>query len=174
MKEIEVKFKVDNFKSVRPKLKKLGAKLDFKGREHSYFFDTTQYRLKKNKQVLRIKKQDKARLTFKDKSAHHDKKYKISDEYQVEISDIRIAKEILKRLGFVQWFEYKKYREHWKLPDAVVELDKLENNYFVEIEASKKRINELAQLLELDWNQSTTKNYLEILKEIKSVSRRRH
>lgn len=174
MKEIELKFKVKNFKGVRSKLKKLDAKLVWCGQEQSYFFDTPQNTLKNNKKVLRIKKQDKITLTFKDKSANGDKKYKIAYEHEIVIDDIKTAKEILKGLGFIQWFEYTKYREHWKLKDAVVELDTLENHYFVEIEASKKRINELAQLLGFDWSQSTSKNYLEILKEIKSVSRRRH
>ncbi|MDA2935968.1 class IV adenylate cyclase [Patescibacteria group bacterium AH-259-L05] len=167
MKEVELKFKVNNFKSVRPKLRKLGARCMFKGMEHSYFFDTPNNMLNKKDQMLRIKKQDKYTLTFKGPPYSRDKKYKIKDEYEIVINDIKTAKEILKGLGFVQWLEYRKHREHWKLKDAVVELDILENNYFVEIEAVKERINELAQLLKLDWNQSTTKNYIQILEEIR-------
>ena len=90
-----------------------------------------------------------------------------SSPIQIKIDDIKSTKEILKNLGLVECLYYKKFRQHWTLGKTAIELDKLRHIYFVEIEAPKKEINELAKILGLDWKQSNTKNYLEILKELK-------
>src|SRR3989344_1840606 len=149
MKEIEIKFRVKNFRGVIPKLEALGAKLEWRGTEESYFFDTPKKTLKHKHYMLRLRRWSghKDILTLKTKPGEEDAKYKVRDEYEVEISDLRTAGIILRHLGFVEDLRYKKYREHWLLGDAVVELDKLSGQCFVEIEASKKRIDELAHQL---------------------------
>ena len=169
MKEIEVKFKVKNFKHIIPKLKKLGARLVWQGLEENIFFDFPAGKLKRQGVMLRLRKwpEHSNLLTLKARTGRRSKKYNVNDEYQIKIDDIKSTKEILKNLGLIEWFYYKKFRQHWTLGKTAIELDKLRYIYFVEIEASKKKINELAKILELDWKQSNTKNYLEILKELK-------
>lgn len=103
-------------------------------------------------------------LTLKVKSLE-DTKYKLRDEYQIEINDIFTAAEILKNLGYGEVLNYKKYREHWKLGDSSIELDELNGIKIVEIEGSKEKINELAGILNLDFEKSTTKSYPQILRE---------
>ncbi|MCH7759499.1 class IV adenylate cyclase [Patescibacteria group bacterium] len=169
MKEIEVKFKVKNFRNIIPKLNKLGARLVWQGLEQNVFFDFPAGKLKKQGVVLRLRKWPghSNLLTLKTGGGQSSKKYNVRDEYQIKIDDIKSTKEILKNLGLVECFYYKKFRQHWTLGKTAIELDKLRHIYFVEIEAPKKEINELAKILGLDWKQSNTKNYLEILKELK-------
>jgi len=69
-----------------------------------------------------------------------------------------------KKIGFFEVLYYTKAREHWSLPKAFIELDNLSGKKFVEIEASHKRLKELAQKLGLDFAKSTTKSYTQILK----------
>ncbi|MDI6734459.1 MAG: class IV adenylate cyclase [Patescibacteria group bacterium] len=165
MREIELKFKVKNFKNIVPKLKKLGAKLLWQGIEENYYFDTPNADLKKKSVYLRIRKWPghSNSLTLKVSPLHKTKKYKILREYQVSVSDLKTTRIILENLGFVEKWHYKKYRKHWKLGGVVIELDWVKNHRIVEIEGSKKKINELAKKLGLDFKDSTTKGYLNIL-----------
>lgn len=163
-KEVELKFLVDDFGFVRRKLKKLGAKLKWKGREENWLFDAKDKRFLKKDSVLRIKKMGDIRLTLKE-GKHLEREVKVSDEYQVTISDYPVMKKILHKLGFNEVYSYSKNREHWKLRDAYVELDTLNSKKFVEIEAPHARLKLLAKKLGLDFTRSTTKSYTKILKE---------
>jgi len=167
MKEIEIKFRVRDFKRVREKLIQLDARLDWKGLEESWFFDTPKQLLKQKKYNLRLRRWSghKDTLTLKTKPAEEDLKYKVRNEYEIEVDDIRVACTILEHLGFKKYLRYKKYREHWLLKDAAVELDKLSGQYFVEIEAPKKRIDELAIFLGLDWQKAEKRGYISILRD---------
>ena len=168
MKEIELKFKVANFREIIPQLKKLGGKCVWRGTEESWFFDTPAKTLKKKRQMLRLRSWagHSHSLTLKLEPERSHKRYKVRDEFQIIVDDINVTREILKHLGFVEYIRYKKYREHWKLPGAYIELDILKHLHFVEIEASKDRINQLVQILRLDWSQTTTQGYLSILRDL--------
>lgn len=166
MKEIEVKFEVKNFKDKKIRLQKLGAELIWKGKEKNFYFDARDGKLKKSGAVLRLREWGglSNTLTLKIDTKNKNKKYKIRKELQIEIDNIAEASKIFSALGFSGIFRYSKYREHWKLKDASIELDRLENGRcFVEIESTQKRINELAKILKLDWEKSTTNSYLTIL-----------
>ena len=169
MKETEVKFFVKNFNTIRPKLKKMGGRLIWKGTEESWFFDTHKNTLKRKGQMLRIKKlaNHGFTLTFKNAAKKNDKKYKSREEKEVTINNSETARNIFKNIGFKEVFKYTKLREHWDLGKAHIELDKLKNKYIVEIESSKKEIGRIAKLLGLDWAKSTTETYIRILKESK-------
>lgn len=169
MKEIEVKFKVLSLDELREKIKRLGGKLEWSGQEESFFFDTPGKKLRRKGKFIRLRKWDghSSSFTLKVRPENETGKYKIRDEYQTEVSDLETLKNILKILGFVQNFSYIKYREHWKLEGACVELDKLGEQSFIEIESSKKAINELAKKLGLNWSQSTIKSYFDIARETK-------
>jgi len=166
MKEIEIKFRVRDFRAVTLKLHKLGARLEWRGTEESYFFDTLKGTLKHKRYNLRLRRWSghKDTLTLKTKPGEEDSKYKVRDEYEVEVSDLKTTGAILRHLGFEEYLRYKKYREHWLLKDAAVELDKLAGQHFVEIEAPKKRIDELATFLGLDWKKAEKRGYISILR----------
>ena len=168
MKEIEVKFEVGSLRPTATKLRAAGALLVGKGDEESFFFDTPGDSLRDAGKRVRLRRWggQKNTLTLKTKpEGDGTARYKIRDEYEIEVDDFAAARKILKELGLSERFHYKKYREHWKLQDAFVELDKISGRYFVEIEASEKRINEVARFLGLSWEQATKKSYFTILKE---------
>lgn len=165
MNETEVKFRVKSFGAIRARIKKLGGYLHWKGEERNYFFDTKDSALRKRKTTLRLRGREggKAALTIKITPERDHGKYKVMREYEIGVSDVKEAARMLTLLGFEQWFQYKKQREHWELGRAHVELDAVGKLKFVEIEASKKKIDALAKAFELDWKTSTTKGYLTIL-----------
>ncbi len=166
MDETEVKFCVKSFNAVRAKIKELGGRCEWKGEERNYFFDTPDKKLWKQKATLRLRERENgpAALTVKVTPERNHGKYKVMREYEIIVSDVSETAQMLKLLGFAQWFQYKKQREHWDLSGGVhVELDAVGKLKFVEIEASKKKIDALAKALELDWETSTTEGYLSIL-----------
>lgn len=171
MKEIEVKFEVKKLQPIADKLQALGAQLIWKGTEESFFFDLPGGTLREEGKTVRLRYWEghKNTLTLKTKPEGDSVRYKIRGEYEIEVSDLAITRKILKELGLTERFRYKKYREHWQWKEAFIELDKISGRYFVEIEASQKRINEIAEFLGLSWNQAITQSYFKILKE----SRRR-
>ena len=173
MKEIEVKFRVRRFDEIRAKLQKMGAGLVWKGMEENYFFDTRDRSLNKKGILLRLRHWDNHSntLTVKTKVSRN-KKYKIKDEYQVEISDIDEGRKLFTVMGFREHFRYRKYREHWKLGKASVELDKIEHLLFVEIEAPPKEIDRLAGILGLGWNDAVREGYIRILERLHSLKKR--
>lgn len=169
MKEIEVKFRVKNFKTIIPILKKLGMKQVWKGKEKNFFLDTPSMTLKKMGAGLRVREWGghSKSITLKTKGSGDNKKYKVRNEHQVIIDDIRAARGLLKGLGFSnEYLRYEKYREHWKREGVSVELDILKGMHFVEIEASKAKITQLAEILGLDWAQSTTQSYTSMLQSL--------
>ncbi|KKW18758.1 MAG: hypothetical protein A2131_02670 [Candidatus Sungbacteria bacterium GWC2_49_10] len=163
MKEIELKFRVGDFSSIRKKLRALGAKLLWKGTEENWLFDTPDFKIWKGNQTLRIKTMGDTSLTLKT-----GKKVvqgaKVAEEHQIMITDAKIGRIILEKLGYSVTLHYKKYREHWRIGTSFVELDTLEDGRkFAEIESTHKGIKNLAQKLRLDFSKSTPESYTKLL-----------
>ena len=168
-REVELKFFVNDFARIRKQLKQFGAKLIWKGREEDWLFDTKDHQLQRRNVILRIRKSDTGYLTWKERPKKFVKSgVKVLHEYETVVCDPPVGVFILQRLGFGVWVHYFKYREHWKLPGAIVELDTLDKKFkFVEVEASRKNIKSLAKKLGLDFVKSTTNNYIQILEKIR-------
>ena len=163
MKEIELKFRVDGFSPIRKKLRSLGGKLLWKGREENWLFDTPDFKIRKGNQMLRIKTMGDTSLTLK-----IGKKVvqgaKVAEEHQIMITDAKIGRIILEKLGYRVTLHYKKHREHWRIGTSFVELDTLEDRRkFVEIESTHKGIKKLARKLNLDFTKSTPESYTKLL-----------
>ncbi|MBI2627016.1 MAG: class IV adenylate cyclase [Parcubacteria group bacterium] len=171
MKETEVKFRVKDwkeFKRIAKKLRELNAILLWQGREINCYFDTARRELKDNSMVLRVRnwKGKESTITLKiDENKKRPRKFKIREELQIKVDNINIAKRILENLGFKQWLKYSKNRSHWSLGKIKVEVDHLGKKFFIEIEGSKKDIEKTAKLLGLSWTQSTTKSYIDLIRE---------
>lgn len=162
-KEVELKFIVEDLRPVKNKLRQLGAKCDWAGIEKNWYFDTPARFIKKRRGMLRLRTTDKTLLTYKDNKIKG--RFKTVDEYQVRVSDAEEMKKILGRIGFRVWRMHSKNREYWSLPGADLTLDSLPFGKFVEVEAPKARIIELSKKLGLDFAQSTTKSYIQLLEE---------
>ncbi|MEK7090659.1 MAG: class IV adenylate cyclase [Patescibacteria group bacterium] len=166
IKEIEVKFFVDDLAPVRRRLKKLGAKFEGAYPEHDFMFDNRRGDLKRRRETLRIRKGGTLSfLTYKT-GVKAERGFKVADEHQIEISDALALKKIFEHLGFKAVFEYKKpRREYWKYMGEHVTLDSFPFGKFAEVEGTKKRIRQIAGKLGLEFSRSSAKSYRRLLEE---------
>jgi predicted adenylyl cyclase CyaB len=160
MKEIELKFKIENPDLIRKKLKEARAKFIGKAFERTIKFDTKNGDLEKQEKFLRVRTGFENVITFKKKINKFDKNFKEREEIEVEISNPEKMKKILENLGFTKKWVMEKYREKWILGNAEVVIDKLPKmGNFIEIEGSKKVIQKTAKILGLDLKKGITRTY---------------
>lgn len=162
-REIELKFYVDNFGPLRNKLQKIGAKRIWAGKEKNWYFDTPTQTLRKRRVAFRLRTAGDNKLTLKANGSR--RIFKSVDEYEISVSDADETRKILEKLGFRIRIAYSKKRECWKYKKADITLDSLPFGKFVEIEASPQQIRSLAQKLGLSFAESTTKSYIQLLRE---------
>jgi predicted adenylyl cyclase CyaB len=160
MKEIELKFKIENPGLIRKKLKEVRAKFIGRAFERTIKFDTKNGELEKQEKFLRVRAGFENVITFKKKINKVDKNFKEREEIEVEISNPEKMEKILENLGFTKKWVMEKYREKWILGNAEVVIDKLPKmGNFIEIEGSKKVIQKTAKILGLDLKKGITATY---------------
>jgi adenylate cyclase, class 2 len=154
MKEIEVKILEIDKKQIVSKLKKMGAKKSFDGIIQGEFFDFSDNRLDKNKEMLRLRTAgEKVFLTYKIKQ-QKEGKVKCCEEKEIQVSDYNTLKEIFLQIGLVIKKEtMKKHRVSYSLNKTHFEIETPIENYsfippFMEIESnSVENIYKNAKLL---------------------------
>jgi adenylate cyclase, class 2 len=151
MKEIEVKILEINKQQIEEKLRILGATKIFDGELLTLFFDFQDGRIRKEKNVLRLRKeQGKIELTYK--KVQVQKEAKVAEEFSVEVSNIETMTEILRNLGLVVNQKMLKNRTSYKLGEVRFDIDKYKEVYefipeFLEIEGSSVDIKKYAAIL---------------------------
>lgn len=162
--EIEVKFLISNLPALLNKIESLGA-LTLRPRmlEINLRFDTPNHKLSERAQVLRLRQDDQAILTFK--SPGEIVNGVISrTELEVVVSNFQTARAILEALGFQVFMTYEKYRQNFKLNDLVASVDEMPYGNFIELEGSSpEHVRATADLLGLDWNQRINLSYTALL-----------
>lgn len=162
--EIEVKFLISNLPALLNKIESLGA-LTLRPRmlEINLRFDTPNHKLSECAQVLRLRQDDQAILTFK--SPGEIVNGVISrTELEVVVSNFQTARAILEALGFQVFMTYEKYRQNFKLNDLVASVDEMPYGNFIELEGSSpEHVRATADLLGLDWNQRINLSYTALL-----------
>ncbi len=134
MREIELKFKLENVDSFINKLESLGCKVS----EYSMQNDTIYVEnLDKTESIegsvwLRVRKQnDKIELNYKKQKA----KKSESQEIEFGVDDYDKANSFLKSLGYNEWVIVNKRRRHTRYMNANICIDEVERlGSFVEIE----------------------------------------
>ena len=122
MKEIEVKVLEINRAECEKTLLKLGAKKIFDDEVLTIFFDFTDGRIFKRKDVLRLRQEgQKAELTYK--KVTFSATSKTADEYSVEVSDINIAQKILENIGLFMVESMHKHRISYNLEEVRFEIE---------------------------------------------------
>jgi adenylate cyclase class 2 len=140
-----------------------------RGYELNLRFDTPDARLNSAFQVLRLRQDQKAHLTFKGPS---DPLSPVNSrtEIEVEVSDFKATRDILEALGYRVFVTYEKYRAAYLLDDVVVSLDEMPFGVFSEIEGPNvASIHAAADSLGLDWEARSRLSYLGIFSELKRV-----
>ncbi|MCK4662967.1 MAG: class IV adenylate cyclase [Bacteroidales bacterium] len=139
MKETEIKILEINRKEIEKKLIDIGAKKVFEGDMTATFWDFKDNSLKKSKQIFRLRKEgEKTTLTFK--KPVQDSSAKVSQEFEVKVSDFSKMLMILEALGFINILIMKKHRISYKFENINFEIDNYVDDFdfvpeFLEIES---------------------------------------
>lgn len=165
--EIEVKFHIPEISMLKDKIVRTGATSCGKTFETNFRFEDRRGSLKKTNCLLRLRQDQKSRLTFKSPPLQNDSQFKIRREIEVVVNDFDGMKNILIALGFQVQQVYEKWRETFQLDDTILCIDTMPFGNFLEIEGSKNGIMEAAAMLNLDWENRILMNYLHMFSIIK-------
>jgi adenylate cyclase class 2 len=161
--EIELKFFHPHFRRLRDQLVDVGAVcIAQRTFEHNARYETEDDRLRKNRCLLRLRKDRHVTLTFKSPPPQADDRFKIYRELEVRVNDFDTMDTILHALGFLRRQVYEKWRETWQLNATTLCLDTLPFGNFLEIEGSPDGIMELVHDLGLRWEQRILTSYLSL------------
>jgi adenylate cyclase class 2 len=170
--EIEAKFAVRDLLPVEAHLAGLGAvcvvprQLEFNLR-----YDAPDGHLSTSGQVLRLRRYDEARITYKGPGIRRDG---VLERVEVEttVGDFETARQILEALGYQPIFRYEKYRAIWQFGERQVMLDEMPYGKFIEIEAeSAEAVRDLARALGLNPAASIPASYQVLFERIRAARR---
>jgi adenylate cyclase class 2 len=149
LQEVEVKLHTPDLADVKRALEAAGATL-VKPRvyERNVRYDSADGTLSAQGVVLRLRRDDAARLTFKADERVVDG-IASRFEAEVEVSDFALMDVILRRLGYKVVLIYEKYRTTYALEGAEVVLDELPFGNFSEIEGDAATIERVVATLGL-------------------------
>lgn len=166
MVEIEVKIKIADVASVKEKLLNIGAKLE-KERflEENILYDFPSQNLYRKNHALRLRKiGKKAFLTFKG-APRKSRKFKVREEYETEVKNLKQLKKILKSLGLVPSFHYQKYRTVLRRGTLKINLDETSAANYIELEGERNKIVSAARTLGFSKDEFIKLDYIQLLKK---------
>ena len=134
MREIELKFQVDNFDKIKSILDDNNEKLseEYHQSDTIYVSDLNDTESKEGSIWLSVRKvNDKIEMNLKKQSA----KKMESEEIEFEVSDYFLANKFLSALGYKEWVQVNKKRVYSKYDDVNICMDEVERlGYFIELE----------------------------------------
>jgi len=150
--EIEVKFYLHDIAAFRQRLLAAGAVLTQpRVKETNLRFDTPQRDLSQKAQVLRLRQDQAAHLTFKGPGMIEGGVL-ARQEIEFEVSDFAAARRFLEALGYRVYTTYEKERENYTLAGVQISLDEMPFGTFTELEGpNPEAIRQLAGSLGLAW-----------------------
>ncbi|MGB2896790.1 MAG: class IV adenylate cyclase [Anaerolineales bacterium] len=163
--EIEVKFCLCHLEDIRERLISLNGRLiNDRLLERNLRFDTPGRELAGKNQVLRLRQDSRATMTFK----RHHGQVETREEFEIEIDDFETGRKLLDALGYTITAVYEKYRETYQIDPNLVMLDELPFGCFVEIEGpSIESIRQMSERLELPWERRVQASYLALIERIR-------
>jgi adenylate cyclase class 2 len=171
MLEIELKVKVDTLDPIREHLKNRNAQFFGRVHEHDIYYNPPYRDFGSTDEALRLRyTNEHAVITYKGaKRAEYG--LKAREELNTAVETGEVFEQILRRLGFVKTAEVNKWRENYRLDDAAISLDAVDElGTFVEIEVmadrdapdATNRINALAKEMEIS-GEPILASYLELI-----------
>jgi adenylate cyclase class 2 len=163
--EIEVKFPVSALGGVRKHLQDCGAHLRTpRHLERNWRLDRPDGALTASGRVLRVRQDTAVTLTFKAPTS----RAMTREEFEVEVSSMERALQILEGLDFRVILTYEKYREVYDLEQVGVMLDELPYGCFVEIEGpDTTSLSQAAARIGLAWDAGVDLSYAEIFQQLR-------
>lgn len=170
--EIEAKFFVTDLPSLRGKIIAQGATVKQKRvYEQNLRFDTSNMALSMEGKVLRLRQDERARLTFK-RPGYLQDKVLVRPEFEVEVSDFAQTRQILEGLGYLVYSLYEKYRETLTIGDVDVMLDEMPYGNFVEIEGpTTQAVKALVKKLDLNFEKRIGLSYMALFDHLKAAKK---
>ena len=131
-------------------------------------FDTSNGDLKREGRVLRLRKDDLARLTYKDNSQQIEGALS-RREIEFVVNDFDSARQFIEALGYQVVFIYEKYRTTLEYKGIHIMLDELPYGNFVEIEGELETLRPIAEELQLDWDQAIPASYYALFERLRKA-----
>lgn len=141
--EQEIKLAYPNVEAARQAVHTAGGRLVVSSRLlDDRFFDTPDFRLRREGQALRIRQdRDLATLTWKGRPQPGT--VKTREELEADCSNAEDLVALLGALGYVPCFRSQKYREEYAVGDAMVTVDETPFAVFIEVEAAPDVITDV-------------------------------
>jgi len=166
--ETEVKFHVQNLARIETRLLTEQARL-IQPRVHeiNLRFDTQDNQLRNSQRVLRLRQDEKARLTFKGPSTEGERGVSSRAEIEFIVEDYGKAQRFLEALGYRVTAFYEKFRATYEWRGMHVMLDELPYGTFIEIEGENaEEIQRAATALGLRWEAMVKMGYRALYERI--------
>jgi len=169
VQEIEAKFYVKDLKRLEDRLRALSARLIRpRRRETNIRFDTPGHDLHREHRVLRLRQDDRIRMTYKGPS-QNERGILSRTEIEFALEDFETARRFLEALGYVKLFYYEKDRTIYELDGAHIMLDELPIGSFIEIEGGDlTSIRAVAGRLGLKWETAIAAGYHALFERVRA------
>lgn len=161
-REIEVKFRVVDLRSLTRRLRVAGFRLETRRtHEMNSLYDLPGSRLRRKGELLRLRKYGREwLLTHKAKGTAG--RHKTRVETETSVADGEKLNAILLALGFTITFRYEKFRAEWSDGQGHVVIDQTPIGNFGEIEGTPRWIDRTARALEISSRDYITESYAEL------------
>lgn len=167
--ETEVKIHVPDRASIEAKLESIGAQL-VSGRvfERNIRYDTAGGDLSERDVVLRLRQDERVRVTYKEAADPHDTLMRRT-ELETTVGDFDTFNAILNKLGYVTAMEYEKYRSTYHWGEVEIVLDEMPYGVFMEIEGEEAAIEAALEALHLRWEKRWLTSYVALFSQMKAA-----
>ena len=168
--ETEAKFYLQHLDKMLTRLHDLQARLiQPRVLETNLRFDLPGASLRSQGRVLRLRRDTKARLTYKG-AGQNNQGVLGREEIEFVVDDFEKARQFLEALGYRQSMVYEKYRATYELDDVHIMLDELPYGNFLEIEGDTlDQIRAAASKLDLNWNAAIGTSYTALFENIRKA-----
>jgi adenylate cyclase class 2 len=168
--ELEVKLYLTNLPVFQKRLEVSGGRLlEPRLHEINLRYDTPDGELTRSLQVLRLRQDTAARLTYKGPGETLDGVH-ARREIEITVNDYKAAHALLEALGYEASLMYEKFRTTYELDDLQVTLDEMPFGNFTEIEGlNPERIHAAAEKLGVDWEARIVESYTSLFDRLRGV-----
>jgi len=166
--ELEIKIYLSNLAAYQHKVETLGGQLvEPRVHEINLRFDSPDRELTRTAQVLRLRQDTTARLTYKGPGETvggvHARR-----EIEFTVSDYQSAQLLLESLGYQISLMYEKFRTTYLLDGLQVTLDEMPYGNFTEIEGSDPAaIRDTAGKLGVNWDMRILESYTSLFDQLR-------
>jgi len=166
--ELEIKLYLADLAAFENRVKDLGAELtEPRLHEVNLRFDLPDGELTRTAQVLRLRQDTAARMTYKGPGETVDGVH-ARREIEFTVSDFQSAQSMLETLGYQISLMYEKYRTTYFLDSLQITLDEMPYGTFTEIEGvDTAAIHRAAENLGLSWEARILDSYTSLFEHLR-------